>query len=118
MKKMEFMMKIKNILLHLTILAFVTTQLLVLSPEEVFAQNTNPVVENVAFTIDGTTVNVTYDVADAEESTFTIYMEVSEDGGATWNFDYGATTGDIGLNVAEGSTKTITWEYSGAENNN
>ena len=95
-------MKLKNILLFITLLIFTTT---------VFA-NTNPTVTNVAFTIDGTTVTVTYDIADAEEDVFTVYMEVSEDGGTTWNFDYGTTSGAIGENVAEGTGKTITWQYS------
>ncbi|MCF6270625.1 MAG: hypothetical protein L3J41_13005 [Melioribacteraceae bacterium] len=110
-------MKIKNRLLYIASFVFLTAQLLMLSSVEVFA-NTNPTVTNVAFTISGTTVTVTYDVADAEESTFTVYMEVSDDGGTTWDFDYGATTGDIGPNVAAGNTKTITWEYTGAENSN
>jgi len=102
-------MKLRNILSYLTILVFVTTQL--------FA-NTNPVVTNVVFSISGTTVTVTYDVADAEENTFTVYMEVSDDGGTTWDFDYGTASGAIGASVAEGTGKTITWEYTGAENAN
>ncbi len=105
-------MKSQNISTYLILLLFTTIQILVLSPVEAFA-NTNPVVTNVSFTIDGTTVTVTYDVADAEEDVFTIYMEVSEDGGTTWDYDYGATTGDIGSGIAEGTNKTITWQYSG-----
>ena len=99
-------MKLRNILLLVTILTFVTTAL--------FAQNTNPTVTNVAFTIDGTTVTVTYDVADAEEDAFTIYMEVSENSGTDWDFDYGSASGDIGTSVAEGTNKTITWAYNGS----
>lgn len=83
-----------------------------------FAQNTNPVVSNVAFSISSTTVTVTYDVADAEQTTVTIGMEVSSDNGATWNFNYGTAIGDIGAGVTAGNSKTITWNYSGGYNPN
>jgi uncharacterized protein (TIGR02145 family) len=84
----------------------------------IFAQNTNPIVSNVAFSISGTTVTVTYDVSDAEQNSFTVYMEVSSDGGATWNYNYGTATGDIGAGVAEGNGKSITWTYQGDYNPN
>ncbi len=102
-------MKSNNIKLYLIMFLFVSAQL--------FA-NTNPVVTNVAFSINGTTVTVTYDVVDAEESTITVYMEVSDDGGTTWDFDYGVATGAIGTNITEGTGKAITWTYSGGENTN
>lgn len=85
---------------------------------QLFAANTNPVVSNVAFSITGTTVTVTYDVADTEEDAFTVYMEVSDDNGVTWDYDYGTASGHIGASVAEGTGKTITWTYSGAYNAN
>ena len=96
-------------------LLFATIQILVLSSVEVFA-NTNPVVENVAFEISGTTVTVTYDLSDvdATDTEFTVYMEVSEDGGTTWNYGYGSASGDIGTSVAKGIGKTITWTYNGS----
>jgi uncharacterized protein (TIGR02145 family) len=84
----------------------------------IFAQNTNPIVSNVAFSISGTIVTVTYDVSDAEQNSFTVYMEVSSDGGATWNYNYGTATGDIGAGVAEGNGKSITWTYQGDYNPN
>jgi len=98
-------MKLRNILLFTILL--LTTQL--------FA-NTNPVVTNVAFTINETTklVTVTYDVADAEDDVFTNYMEVSENSGTDWDFDYGIANGDIGESIAEGTSKTITWTYNGS----
>lgn len=104
-------MKLRNILITITMLLFVSSQL--------FA-NTNPVVGNVAFTISGTTVTVTYDLSDvdASDTDFTVYMEVSEDGGATWDYDYGVATGAIGSNVAKGNGKIITWTYGGATNSN
>lgn len=98
-------MKLKNILSYLAIMVFITTQLC--------AQNTHPVVTNVAFTSSGTTVTVTYDVYDAEQSTVTISMEVSSDAGATWDFDYGTAGGAIGTGVPIGTGKIITWTYSG-----
>ena len=103
-------MKLRNILYYLAIIVLITTQ--------VNAQNTNPVVTNVAFSISGTTVTVTYDVADAESSKVTISMEVSSDGGTTWDYNYGTAIGAIGTGVVTGTGKTITWTYSGVENSN
>lgn len=98
-------MKIKNILCYLAIIVFMSAQL--------YAQNTNPVVTNVAFTISGTTVSVTYDVTDSEQSTVTISMEVSSDAGAKWDFNYGTASGAIGAGITIGTGKIITWTYSG-----
>jgi uncharacterized protein (TIGR02145 family) len=105
-------MKLKNILYYLAVIVLFTSQL--------WAQNTNPVVTYVAFSISGTTVTVNYDVTDAEQSTVTISMEVSSDGGATWNYNYGSAGGDIGagINSQDGLTKTITWTYSDVQNSN
>jgi len=99
-------MKLNNIKLYIVIFGFVSAQF--------FAQNTNPVVSNVSFTIVSTTATVTYDVTDTEDNSFTVYMEVSENSGADWNFNYGSASGDIGLNVTEGTNKTITWTYNGS----
>ncbi len=95
---------------------FATILLLVLSSFEVFA-NTNPIVENVAFTISGTTVTVTYDLKDGEQTSVTIRMYVSDDSGTTWDYDYGEATGDIGTVTevtSDAEQKTITWTYSGS----
>lgn len=101
-------MKLKNILCSLVIIIFMNSQ--------ITATNTNPVVTNVTFSITGTTVTVHYDVTDAEESAVTIYMEVSNDIGVTWNFNYGTASGNIGAGIATGANKTITWTYEGAYN--
>lgn len=85
---------------------------------QLYAQNTNPIVTEVAFSISDTTVTVTYDVADAEQTVVTIGMKVSSDNGATWNYNFGSTTGDIGPNVTTGNSKIITWYYSGGYNPN
>src|SRR5674476_188689 len=100
-------MKLKNILYYLAVIVLLTPQLWA---------NTNPVVTNVTFSITGTTVTVHYDVTDLEQSTVTISMEVSSDGGATWNYNFGTTAGNIGTGVAIGTAKTITWTYSGSYN--
>ncbi|MEE9430025.1 MAG: FISUMP domain-containing protein [Melioribacteraceae bacterium] len=80
---------------------------------QVFA-NTNPVVTNVSFSLTGTTVTVTYDVTDAQQGSLTINMEVSEDGGTTWDYNFGSATGHIGVGITIGSNKTITWTYNGS----
>jgi len=98
-------MKLKNILFFLFIFVFMCGR--------IWAQNTNPVVSNVAFSITGTTVTVTYDVSDAEQSEVTIIMRVSVSGGTTWDWNYGATGGDIGAGISTGTGKTITWTYNG-----
>jgi uncharacterized protein (TIGR02145 family) len=103
-------MKLRNILYYLAVIVLLTQPL--------WATNTNPIVTNVTFSITGTTVTVNYDVTDAEQSTVTISMEVSSDGGATWNYNFGAATGNIGSGVPVGNNKTITWTYSGANNPN
>lgn len=95
---------------YLTIILLMSTQ--------IYAQNTNPTVSNVAFSISGTTVTVTYDVTDAEQGTVTIGMQVSSDNGSTWNFNFGTATGEIGPNITIDNNKTITWNYSGGYNPN
>ena len=85
---------------------------------QLYAQNTNPTVSSIAFSISGTTVTVIYDVADAEQNTVTIGMQVSSDNGATWNFNFGSANGDIGTGVSIGNSKTITWNYSAGYNPN
>lgn len=107
---MELKMKLKKILYYLAIIILLDTHL--------WAQNTNPVVANVAFSISGTTVTVTYNVADAEQDEFTIIMLVSNNNGSTWDYNYGTATGDIGTEITEGTNKTIYWEYTGGYNPN
>ena len=108
MEYMKLNIKLKNIQYYITIIVLMSTQL--------YAQNTNPVVSNVAFSISNTTVTVTYNVADAEQAIVTIDMEVSSDNGTTWNFNFGTAIGDIGPGVTIGNSKTITWNYSGGYN--
>ncbi|MEI7812295.1 MAG: FISUMP domain-containing protein [Ignavibacteria bacterium] len=100
------------------------TALFFLSALQLMAQtttNTVPVVSNVAFSITGTKVTVTYNVTDAEQDSVNISMEVSDDGEATWNYNYNSpdvAKGDIGADVATGNGKTITWTYAGSQSSN
>jgi uncharacterized protein (TIGR02145 family) len=77
------------------------------------AQNTAPSVTNVEHSYNSTTgvITITYDVVDNEEGIVNIIMEVSDDGGQS--FDYACTqvSGDVGDNVNTGTGKTITWQH-------
>ncbi|MDC0315016.1 formylglycine-generating enzyme family protein [bacterium] len=58
----------------------------------------------------GTTlVDITYDVS-ADTPTVTISLEVSSDGGATFTVPATSLSGAIGVDVAVGAGKTITWD--------
>ena len=101
-------MKLNNMLFCLFTIVIMCTQ--------ISAKETNPVVSNVAFSISGATVTVNYDVSDSEQTAVTIVMQVSSDDGATWNYNYGSASGDIGSSISIGSNKSITWTYSGSFN--
>jgi len=73
--------------------------------------NTNPVVTNVSHSYSGGTITVTYDVADSEQSSVTISMFVSDDGGSTWDYACTEVTGHVGSSVSTGTGKTITWTH-------
>ncbi len=83
------------------------------------AQNTNPVVSNVRFNeinSDGT-VDIFYDVYDAEQNSVSITMYASRDSGQTYTWLYFypeaclKVSGDIGDNVSIGSNKHIIWNF-------
>ena len=79
-----------------------------------FTQNTTPEVTNVTFAqrTDGSgIVDVYYDVSDTEGDLLTITMEVSNDGGSSWNFSCTLTSGDIGENITSGANKYIMWDF-------
>jgi uncharacterized protein (TIGR02145 family) len=97
-----------NILFCFAVIVLIATHL--------SAQNTNPVVSNVVFNISGTTVTVTYDVYDSEQSTVTIIMKVSSNAGAAWDFNSYVASGDVGTGITIGTGKTITWPYFGEPN--
>lgn len=73
-----------------------------------------PIVSNVTFVNNIATtgkVDIYYDVTDAEQSTVTISMEVSNDGGATYNFPCTQIIGDIGSGINIGTGKHIIWDF-------
>lgn len=76
--------------------------------------NNVPVVSNVTFTnnisITGK-VDIFYDVTDAEQSSFTISMQASNDGGSTYNFECTQLTGDVGTSISSGTGKHIVWDF-------
>ena len=107
-------MKLRYILFHLIMIVFATVQL--------SAQNTNPEVTNVnhSYNSGDGTITITYDIKDAEQSSVTISMFVSSDGGTTWDYDCTQVSGDVGSSVTTGTGKSITWthdnEHGGAPN--
>lgn len=55
------------------------------------------------------TVQVTYDVAAPEAATVAISLEISSDGGATYNIAANTVTGHIGSGVAKGTGRVFVW---------
>ena len=52
-------------------------------------------------------VSVTYDLADADSDSVAVALQLSVDGGATWDFPVYAPSGDIGPAIAPGAGKQI-----------
>lgn len=103
-------MKKLNILL-LTIILLMATSF------DFFSQNTNPIVTDVEFTYDAGNVTITYNLSDAEQTTVSVRLLVSEDSGDTWDNKTDEANGDVGETVACSAApaqKTITWPYSGS----
>ncbi len=92
-----------------TIICFITVLFLFVN---LSAQNSNPVVTNVRFNEfinpDGT-VDIYYDVFDAEQNNVTIRLQVSNDNGDNFTFQAANLTGDVGANVTIGNNKHIIW---------
>ncbi|MCH2064637.1 MAG: SUMF1/EgtB/PvdO family nonheme iron enzyme, partial [Roseibacillus sp.] len=70
----------------------------------------DPVVSNVSAAQRAGTrlVDIRYDVT-ADTPTVVIFLEISSDGGATFDVPVGAVSGDIGADIAVGTGKTVTW---------
>jgi hypothetical protein len=71
-----------------------------------------PIVNNVsaAQRLGVKLVDITYDLTAVGWSGLTVSLEVSNDGGATWNVPVVTASGAIGSNVAPGTGKTIVWD--------
>ncbi len=98
-----------------TIKVFLLLMFFVFTSSQIYSQDTNPVVDNVSFTFDGSDVTVTYDLSDAEQTTVSVRVFISEDGGLTWSDSTSAATSGTG-SVAVTSTptsKNIVFPYSG-----
>lgn len=80
-----------------------------LTSSALYAQNQVPTITSVRV-IQGTgSYNIYYDLADAENESCEVFIRASSDGGKTFNIKPLTTLGDVGVGVAPGSDKTITW---------
>jgi formylglycine-generating enzyme required for sulfatase activity len=84
--------------------------LVVISVCQVFAAD--PVVSRVqAKQREGSRmVDITYDVADPDSPTLTVYLKVSADGGATWKGPVELVSGDVGRGIVPGGGKRLVWD--------
>jgi hypothetical protein len=72
-----------------------------------FAQS----IENVKFIQGGSKIMVTYNLIDKDDSrTYEVTLEISKDGGITFQSLAKTLSGDFGKNVKPGDTKRITWD--------
>ena len=55
-------------------------------------------------------VDITYDVADPDSPTLTVYLKVSPDGGKTWKGPVELVSGDVGRGIVPGVGKRIEWD--------
>ena len=62
-------------------------------------------------------VDIYYDVYDADGDEMTIFMQVSDDDGATWDISCNLISGDEGTGIYSGNNKHITWNV-GSEHPN
>jgi len=75
--------------------------------------NSAPVVSNVTASQRGDEsklVDIHYDLSDADGDPCTVWIGVSDDGGATWKVPAKSFVGDLGKDVSPGSNKTVTWD--------
>ena len=72
----------------------------------------DPVVSNVkAKQREGSRlVDITYDVADPDSPTLTVYLKVSADGGKTWKGPVELVSGDVGQHIPPGTGKRLVWD--------
>ena len=55
-------------------------------------------------------VDISYDVADPDSPTLTVYLKVSADGGATWKGPVSLVSGDVGVGIVPGAGKRTVWD--------
>ena len=101
-------MKTRNILFAIIITILTTTG--------IFSQNTNPVVDNVSFTYDGSHITATYYLSDANQTSVTVRVFISEDSGVSWSDQTDNASADVGTVACTSSPaeKTIYLPYTGS----
>ena len=55
-------------------------------------------------------VDISYDVADPDSPTLTVYLKVSADVGATWKGPLELVSGDVGRGIVPGGGKRLIWD--------
>jgi len=96
----------------------------VVTPLAITVDYVVPVITNVLATqlSNSSDVQISYDVFDNTASNILVELQISSDGGLTWNVPTNSATGDIGATVSSGNGKTITWytstDYPDQEKNN
>ena len=72
---------------------------------------TDPIINNIFAlqTVGSNDVVFTYDLSDTNASGLSVEIDISDDGGSTWNITDTASTGDLGDSISAGINKTITW---------
>ncbi len=55
-------------------------------------------------------VDITYDVADPDNPTLTVYLKVSPDGGTIWKGPVEMVSGDVGRGIMPGGGKRLVWD--------
>jgi len=70
-----------------------------------------PVISNVSAeqVIGSDRVKIVYGLADSDNA-LTVELDISDDGGATWTVTDTSVTGDIGLAITPGSSRSIIWD--------
>ncbi|HQW07320.1 MAG: M28 family peptidase [Flavobacteriales bacterium] len=91
---------------------------LFLSAMLAIGQNAAPVVTITLAEVDAGagTVLVHYDLTDNEGDASNVRLEASLDGGATFLADVSQVSGDVGVAIAPGTDKTITWSFDAIPN--
>lgn len=88
--------------------------ILLINLSSLFGQNSAPEVTNVTFNQrnDGSlSVDVYYDLNDADGDTMSVLMQVSDNNGDSWNFSCNKISGDIGAEILSGAGKHIVWDF-------
>lgn len=66
--------------------------------------------ENTQIVVNGGIVHVNYDLVGPAAQTYEVSLDVSQNGGRTYEFKAKALTGDVGSGIRPGVGKTIVWE--------